>query len=202
MSTATIVPAVVAGARSSRLTSQVDNRVAYVSFALAYLIGHGAAAVSHGTDPLLDLPGWLPMTLLATGIVAGSVAATIASTRAQRGAPTDEALSGKLLGIAWATAFTGLFFAITGLANTLDMPELQAILWPTGSAFVVGLIYLAEGAARRNVLHYTLGSWLALISTASLFLSTPGPFWILAFAGGGAYAIAAILEPRRLAAHR
>ncbi|MEV7227201.1 ABC transporter permease [Polymorphospora sp. NPDC051019] len=199
MSTATIVPTVVAGTTSHRLTGQIDNRFAYASFALAYLVGHGAAALSQGTDPLVNLPGWLPMTLLATGIVAGSVAATVAATRAQRGAPEAEALSGKLLGIAWVTGFTALFLAITGLANTLDMPELQTVLWPTGSAFVVGLIYLAEGAARRNVLHYTLGSWLALISTASLFLGTPGPFWILAIAGGGAYAIAAVLETRRLA---
>jgi len=80
------------------------------------------------------------------------------------------------------------------------MPELQSLLWPTGSGFVVGLVYLAEGAVRRNALHYPLGAWLALTSAAALLLPASGPFWTLALAGGGAYALAAALEPRRLAA--
>ncbi|MGC5030127.1 ABC transporter permease [Micromonospora sp. DT229] len=198
MSTVTVVPPAVAQSTGSR-TARLDNRIPYASFAVAYLLGHGAAAISAGPDPMVDLPGWLPMTLLAIGILAGSVAATRAATRAQRGAGPAEVLSGKLLGTAWAVAFTGLFFAITGLAVTLDMPELHTILWPTGSAFVVGLIYLAEGAVRRNVLHYALGSWLALVSTAALFLTSAGPYWILALAGGGAYLLATVLESRRLA---
>ncbi|MFE2595660.1 hypothetical protein ACFXCZ_04010 [Streptomyces sp. NPDC059396] len=54
-----------------------------------------------------------------------------------------------------------------------------------GSGLVVGLLYLAEGAVRRNLLHYSLG--------------TPGLYWVLTVAGGGSYAIAAALERRRLA---
>ncbi|WP_437805733.1 ABC transporter permease [Sorangium sp. So ce1078] len=140
------------------------------------------------------------MTLLGTGLAVGSVYATIAATRAQRGASKSDALSGKLLGASWVSAFAALFLAITGLAYTLDMPDLQSMLWPTGSGLVVGLIYLGEGAVRRNLLHYGLGTWLALISTAALFLGTPGLFWVLAIAGGGAYAVASVLEPRRLTA--
>ncbi|MFE2125744.1 hypothetical protein [Streptomyces amritsarensis] len=66
------------------------------------------------------------------------------------------------------------------------------------SGIVVGLLYLAEGAVRRNVLHYGLGVWLALASAAALFLEAPGPSWSLAAAGGGAYALATVLEARRL----
>ena len=72
------------------------------------------------------------------------------------------------------------------------------MLWPTGSGLVVGLLYLGEGAARRNVLHYALGTWLSLISTAALFLPAAGPFVVLAVAGGGAYLLATVLERRRL----
>jgi hypothetical protein len=113
-------------------SAEVDNRAAYVSFGLAYVLGHGATALSVGTGPVLDLPGRMPTTVLGTGLA-------------------------------------------------------------------VGLLYLGEGAARRNVLHYGLGSWLALISTAALFLGTPGLFWVLAIAGGGGYLIATFLERRRLA---
>ncbi|GAB2756629.1 ABC transporter permease [Amycolatopsis magusensis] len=184
---------------TARRAGEVDNLATYLSFGLAYVVGHGAAAVSHGADPLVRLPGWLPLTLLGIGLAVGTVNATIAATRAQRGAGKPEALAGKLLGAAWITGFTALFLAITGLSAAIDHPELQAMLWPAGSSLVVGLLYLAEGVARRNALHYTLGTCLVLVAGVSFLFGTPGLFWILAVVGGFAYAVAAVLERRRLA---
>ena len=73
------------------------------------------------------------------------------------------------------------------------------MLWPTLSGFLVGVRYLGEGATRRNVLHYGLGTWLALTSGAALLLGMPCLFWVLAITGGGGFAVAAVLESRRLA---
>ncbi|MCS7475539.1 ABC transporter permease [Umezawaea endophytica] len=193
MSTATL-PAPTPALR----VGEVDNRATYVSFGLAYVLGHGAAALSRGDDPLVALPGWLPMTLLGIGLAAGTAYSTAAALRAQRGASEPDVLSGKLLGASWIGGFAALFLAITGLSSTVDVPDLQTALWPTGSGLVVGLLYLGEGAVRRNVLHYCLGAWLALTSSAALFLGTPGLFWVLAVAGGGGYAVATHLERARL----
>lgn len=196
------VATTTAATTATAVTGEVDNRAAYVSFGLAYVLGHGASAISGGTDPLVALPGWLPMALLGAGLAAGTVFSTLAAARAQRGAAKPDLLSGKLLGLSWLSAFAGVFLAITGLTGLVGMPELQTVLWPTCSGFVVGLLYLAEGAARRNVLHYVLGTWLALVSTAALLFGTPGLFWVLAIAGGGGYAVASVLEHRRIAATR
>ncbi|MFE9724217.1 ABC transporter permease [Streptomyces sp. NPDC005794] len=199
--TATLTPATTAPRRpaATRPLDDVDNRATYISFGLAYVLGHGSAAASGGDTPLLDLPGWLPMTLLGAGLAVGTVQATAAAMHARRAATEpDDVLSGKLLGAAWVTAFAALFLAVTGLTSALDMPDVQSLLWPTGSGFVVGLLYIAEGAARRNLLHYGLGSWLALTSTAALLMGSPGLYWVLTLAGGGAYAVAAVLEHRRL----
>ncbi|MBU3868157.1 ABC transporter permease [Streptomyces sp. 4503] len=185
-------------ATATRSPVEVDNRAAYIGFGLAYVFGHGSAALSKGASPLLDLPAWLPMALLGAGLAAGTIQATRAALRAQRGATEPDLLSGKLLGASWLIGFAALFLAITGLSSTVDTPDLQSMLWPTGSGLIVGLIYVSEGAARRNVLHYGLGVWLALTSTAALFLGTPGLYWVLAIAGGGAYAVATALERRRL----
>ncbi|MFI5714598.1 ABC transporter permease [Nocardia sp. NPDC051750] len=195
MTTTTFATPATAIARAG----DVDNRATYISFGLAYIIGHGAAAISQGDNPLVSLPGWLPLTLLGIGLAIGTVCATVAALRAQRGASEPDVLSGKLLGASWAVAFIALFLAITGLSSSLAVPELQAVLWPAGSGLIVGLMYLSEGAARRNVLHYSFGAWLALVSTVALFFSTPGLFWVLAVAGGGGYAIATVLEFRRRA---
>src|SRR5262249_14816001 len=140
MSTATLtVP-------TTTRTGDVDNLGTYVSFGLAYVLGHGASALSAGVDPLVDLPGWLPMTLLGTGIGVGSIVAAKAALRARAGAAEHELLSAKLLGLSWIVAFGALFLGIIGFTAAVDMPDLQSILMPTGSGFVVGLIYLAEGA--------------------------------------------------------
>ncbi|WP_090094815.1 hypothetical protein [Lentzea jiangxiensis] len=79
-----------------------------------------------------------------------------------------------------------------------EKPELQTVLWPAGSTIVVGLIYLAEGAVRGNELHYNLGTWLALVAAATLFVPGAGFFGVLAVLGGTAYLLAAFLESRRL----
>ncbi|MFB6822877.1 ABC transporter permease [Streptomyces virginiae] len=196
-SSATMSPSVVR-ARPGGRPREVDNRAAYLSFGLAYLLGHGAAAVSQSAAPQLDLPGWLPTALLGGGLVVGIVLTTLAGLRAQAGATAPEILSGRLLGAAWIAAFTALFLAITGLTSVLEQPELPSVLWPAGSGLIVGLLYLAEGAVRRNLLHYGLGVWLALTSTVALWFATPGLYWVLAVAGGGAYVLAAALEHRRL----
>ncbi|MBP2475943.1 hypothetical protein JOF53_004815 [Crossiella equi] len=185
--------------RATARPREVDSRGAYLGFAGAYLFGHGASALAKGSDPVLALPGWLPMTLLALGLATGSVLATIAALRAMKGADKAEALSGNLLGASWVVGMGAVFLLITGLHSMEGMPDLQSVLWPSGAGFVVGLIYLAEGAVRRNVLHYVLGTYLALLSTAALFLGTPGMFWLLALAGSGGFVIAAVLEKRRLA---
>ncbi|GAA2694307.1 MULTISPECIES: ABC transporter permease [Actinosynnema] len=177
---------------------EVDSRAAYAAFGFAYVFGHGGAALSHGADPLLALPGWLPTAFLATGLAAGTVLSTVAAVRAKKGLGKPEATTASLLGAIWVTGFAALFLLITALADLTGSPDLQSVLWPTGSALVVGLIYLAEGSARRNTLHYALGTWLALLAGAAIFLDGSGLFSLLAVAGGGAYLVAALLERRRL----
>ncbi|MFD5824293.1 ABC transporter permease [Lentzea sp. NPDC060358] len=178
--------------------TEVDNRAAYLGFAFAYVFGHGSSLLSRSGAVLM--PGWLPVALLGTGLAAGTVFATLSSLRAQRGAPEARRRAERLVGTAWITGFAALALAITGLSTVFEHPELPTVLWPAGSSIVVGLIYIAEGAVRRNALHYNLGTWLALVASASLFVPAPGLFGVLAVLGGSAYLLAAFLERRRLAA--
>ncbi|MFI7529049.1 ABC transporter permease [Nocardia salmonicida] len=184
---------------SQPVRTVLDNRPIYSSFGLAWLVGHGAFALSHGPNPLLELPSFVPSALLGVGLLAAMIVTTVVSMRAQRGATGREAVVGNLLGASWLIGFAALFFLITALGSTLS-PGTAATLWPTGSGLIVGLLYLAGGAAYRDVLQYTLGAWLAVSSTAALFLDGAYLYWALALAGGGSYLLAAVIEPRRIAA--
>lgn len=104
--------------------------------------------------------------LLVAGLAAGTVFSTLGATRAQRGADKRTAL----LGLSWITGFAALFLAITGLTAIAGAADLPTVLWPTGAGLVVGLLYIAEGVVRRNLVHYALGSRLALIATIALVL--------------------------------
>ncbi|MFD4669870.1 ABC transporter permease [Lentzea sp. NPDC058450] len=179
---------------------EVDSRAAYLTFAAAYLVGHGTAALSKGPDPVFGLPAWLPLTLLAAGLIPALGLAVRAGMRAQRGASESRRQAEKLLGIAWCTGFAALAIAITGVS--LGDPDLQDVLWPAGSVLLVGLITIAEGVARAITLHYQLGSFLALAGAASLFFDVAGVYATIALAGGLGYLVAAVLERRRLGAHR
>ncbi|MFD4431100.1 ABC transporter permease [Nocardia sp. NPDC058497] len=185
--------------RPSALRVLLDNRPSYLSFGMAWLVGHGAYALSHGDDPLLRLPAAVPSALLIAGLAIAMVVTSIVTMKAQRGVTGRDAMVGNLLAVSWLIGFGALFFVISALSSALAQDDLKMLLWPTGSGLIVGLLYLAGGAAYRDVLQYALGAWLALTSSAALFLDGASPYWVLAIAGGGSYLVAAALEPRRRA---
>ncbi|GAB2617534.1 hypothetical protein GCM10027168_57380 [Streptomyces capparidis] len=184
----------------SRPGTVLDNRASYTGFGLAWLAGHGAFALAHGDEPLLALPSAVPAVVLLTGLVAAVAVTAATNARDQKGADRDAALAGRLLGASWAIGFAALFLMITALGGVLDERHVHTVLWPTGSGLVVGLLLLAGGAVHRDLSQYALGAWLALTSSAALFLDVPNLYWVLAIAGGGGYLVAAALEPRRRAA--
>src|SRR5690349_17592733 len=112
---------------SAPRAGDVNNLAAYVSFGLAYVLGHGTTAIAKSDHPVIDLPGWLPVALLVAGLAAGIACAIFASVRAQRGLGKEEALAGRLIGMAWIGGFAALFLAIGGLTVTLNLPDLPAL---------------------------------------------------------------------------
>lgn len=181
--------------RSAPSSLAVDNRLAYVFFAFAYVFGHGLNALTVGGATLI--PSWLSWVLLGLGFAAGTVASTVSALRAQNSLHGPERATARMLGMAWITGFAGLFFLITGLSLSTGDADLQLLLWPTGSALVVGLIYIAEGASRRDRLHYALGTLLAVLGGVALMLPPFATLTVMAAGGGGAYIFATLLVHRR-----
>ena len=178
----------------------LNNLPSYVSFGLAWLFGYGVFALAYGDHPRLPIPSAVPAVLLVGGLLTAVTITGVVTAKAQRGARGDEALVGNLLAASWPVGFVALFLIITALTTALQEQHVHTLLWPSGSGLAVGLLYLAGGVADRDVLQYALGAWLAVISSAALFLEGANLYWALALVGGGAYLVAAALEPRRYAA--
>ncbi|WP_194818353.1 ABC transporter permease [Nocardia sp. XZ_19_385] len=172
-----------------------NNRPSYLSFGLAWLLGYGAFALTYGADP--PVPSAVAAILLFGGLLIALIITGVGAVRAQRGAHGREAVAGKLLAVAWLVGFGALSVLIQALSTALDEPEVQTLLWPSGAGLVVGMIYLAGGLAYRDTLQYALGAWLAVLSSAALFLDGANLYWALALIGGGGYLVATVLEPRR-----
>jgi hypothetical protein len=180
-----------------------DNRRPYLAWGLAWLFGHGAFALAGGADPVLPLPGLVPPVLLAVGVLAAGVVTAAATARDQRGVTGPAKTAGTLFGIAWGTGFTALALLITALGQVLGDQLVHTLLWPTGSAVVVGLMYVTGGTLQRDLVQYSLGTYLALLGAGAVLLGTPGHYWALTLAGIPAYLAAAAVEGgRRTAALR
>lgn len=145
------------------------------------------------------MPSVVPAVLLVGGLLTAVIITSVVTARAQRGVRGREAVVGNLLAASWLVGFGALFLLITALSAALHEQQVHTLLWPTGSGLVVGLLYLAGAVAHRDVLQYTLGGWLGVMSSAALFLDGANLFWALSLAGGGGYLVAAALEPRRRA---
>lgn len=177
----------------------LDNRPVYLAWAAAYAVGHGATALAGGDDPVVAMPGWLPAGLLAVSMVAAMALTVVRATRDKKAMRGDARRTAALLGNTWVIGFTGLAALITGTAFTADDQHLQTLLWPTGSALVVGILYTAAGAAYRDSVQYTLGAYLAVLGAAAVTLGEVGSTALLATAGVAGYLAAAALEPARVA---
>lgn len=183
----------------TRTAETADNRMPYLSWGLAWLVGYGAFALATGPRPFVAMPTAVPGVLLVAGLVIAAAVTVRRIVIDSRGQSGDAKLTGTLLGGTWVVGFTALFLLITGLAGSVDHPLVETLLWPAGSGLVIGLCYLAGGAATRDLLQYALGSWLALVTGASLLLDTPSTYAVLAVLGAAGYLGAAVLEPRRRA---
>ncbi|WP_206055144.1 ABC transporter permease [Nocardia sp. CS682] len=173
-----------------------NNRPSYLTFGFAWLLGYTAFALTYGDEPSLPIPSAVAPVLLLGGLLVGLAVTGVFAVRAQRGAHGREAGVGILLAASWLIGFTALFLIITALQAALHDVQVQTLLWPTGSGLVVGMIYLAGGAAYRDLVQYTLGAWLAVTSSAALLLDGANLYWVLAIAGGGGYLVAALCRPR------
>src|SRR5262245_53637854 len=102
----------------------------FVGFLLLFL------AKGPGAQPLLDLPAWLPLTVLFVLLAGAGVVTAVVLTRAfGRGGESEFARRGRWYGWAWLISFVGMILTVGTLSRGMT-PDQTGLLW---GASAVGL---------------------------------------------------------------
>ncbi|MCC3281451.1 MULTISPECIES: hypothetical protein [Arthrobacter] len=181
--------------QSARRNLAGNTALVYLLWGLTWTIGYGSL---WGTQQ-----GWLPweptsaLTVLAVALAAATVTTVVIFTRSSRGIRGQSAFQGRMYGAAWALGFTvvGALSALIGRA--VDDFWLRGLLINSIAVLVVGLLYIAGGAAFNDRAQSYLGIWLLVVTTAALI---SGPEYFLAvflFLGATGMLAGAVVEHLR-----
>jgi hypothetical protein len=171
-----------------------DPRLQLWPWGITYLVGFGAFFLRFGPGGrvFVDLPAWLPLTLLialimVTGIVTGFVGAH--ANRDVRGPSQRQAV---MYGISWSATFAGLTVVLSTVNGKLSDPD-AGLLWAGTMVAVVGGLHMAAAAvfSDRNLL--ALGAAISLVNAVGVLL---GPGWhalMVGVVGGGGMLVAGLV---------
>jgi hypothetical protein len=160
----------------------------------AWLIGFGLLFLRFGPDgrTFIDLPAWLPLTALFTGLVVAAVVTGVMGHRSYRGIEGASAARGAMYGWSWFLGF-GTPMTVVGRVGDLLPPDEAGLLWGASAVALTAVLYMAGGAVRCDRWMFFLGVWLAGTNIAG---AVAGPGWhslVVAVGGGGGLLLAGVL---------
>jgi len=165
----------------------------------AWVLGFGVYFLRYGPGDrvFVDLPAWLPLTLLlglflAAGAFTGWFGARI--SRAIKG-PSNR--QGAMYGIAWSVAYAGMS-AVLSTTNNL-LPDANAtMLWAGVMVALTGAMHMAGGAIWNDRNLFFLVVWTSVVNIAGVFAGFGWHSLILAVLGGGGMLFVGTLQWLRL----
>lgn len=172
-----------------------DPRLQHWPWGLAWLIGFMAFFLRFGPGGrrFVDLPDWLPVTmLLGLTIVAGMITGVVGA-RANRAVAGRTSRQGGRYSITWSVAFIGLW-AVLGRVSPM-LPYAQGtLLWTGTMVAMTGALHMAGGAVFDDRALFRLGAFISGVNIVGVLA---GPGWhalIVAVAGGGGLLVAGLLS--------
>ncbi|MCG3757084.1 hypothetical protein [Amycolatopsis sp. Poz14] len=165
----------------------------FAVWAFAWLVGWGLVYLSDERSAAL-LPGWVAGIVVAVLMVGAIVYSAWHGSKGGRGIRGPSRRIGAMYGWAWMISFAGMSLIDIRITKLLPAgSDLVPLLWSGTSLLLTGALYLAGGTLWQDLRQYFLGGWIIVCSGASVLVGVPGNFLVLSLAGGGGFAVAALV---------
>jgi len=176
-----------------------DPRLMFWPWGIAWAISFTVFFLRFGPDGrvFVDLPGWLPLLILAVMLFAAGITTGVVGARAGRQVSGPSSRQGMLYGVTWSVAITVFAVLFSQFGEVLP-EDLLGLLWAGGMVGLTGVLHMVGGIMwdDRNML--ALGAWTCLVNVIGIVV---GPGWhslIIAVAGGGGMLVAGLVGWLRL----
>jgi len=171
-----------------------DPRLLLWPWGLAWLFGFTLYFLRFGPDDrvFVDMPGWLPLTVLLGLIMAAGIVTGVVGARASRSISGPSSQQGAMYGITWSVAFAGLAIVLSRVSDLLPDAEVN-LLWAGAMVALTGALHMVGGAIWNDRHLFALGTWVSVVNIAGVLV---GPGWhslIVAIGGGGGMLVAGTL---------
>jgi hypothetical protein len=176
-----------------------DPRLFYWPWGVAWFLGFALYFLRFGPDGrvFVDMPSWLPLTVLLTLIFAAGILSGVNGARAGRqvSGPTSE--QGLMYGITWSVAFAGMAIVLSQVSNALPPAE-SNLLWAGAMVALTGALHMVGGAVFRDRTLFALGLWTSIINVVGVVFGSGWHSLIVAVGGGGGMFLFGYLSYSRL----
>jgi len=176
-----------------------DPRGLLWPWGFAWVLGFGAFFLRYGPDnrTFVDLPDWLPLTLLLVLFVAAGAFTGWFGSRISRSISGPSNRQGAMYGIAWSLAFAGMSAVLSTTNDLLPDPN-AAMLWAGVMVALTGAMHMAGGAIWNDRNLFLLGAWTSVVNVIGIIAGFGWHALILAVLGGGGMLLVGTLQWLRL----
>ena len=182
--------AIVAAQQRRVRDSDIDSRVLFGTWGLAWLLAYGVQWWESSTSPTGTAT---PRGGIAFGVIllVALVVTLVHVARAGHGLAGTSQQVGAMYGAAWAIGFAGQGLVVAGVVKAGASPEVVAVVANAIACLVVGMMYMAAGALWRERAMYVIGAWMIVTAGAASLVWMPGGYLVLSLAGGGGMLVGA-----------
>ncbi|MBF0688300.1 MAG: hypothetical protein IR158_11135 [Cellulomonas sp.] len=184
--------AIVAAQQRRVRDSDVDDRLLFGVWGVAWLVGYAAQWWTATASPTRTATGQGGLVFAAVA-VAALVVTLVHIARATHGVAGTSRQVGMMYGWAWSIGFFGQGLIVAGVVGAGASPEIIAIVANGAACLVVGLLYMAGGALWQQLSLFLIGAWMIATAAAASLVAMPDGYLVMSLAGGGGMLVACLL---------
>ncbi|GAA3347536.1 hypothetical protein GCM10020358_62700 [Amorphoplanes nipponensis] len=176
-----------------------DPRLLLWPWGLAWLVGFGVFFLRFGPGGrvYVDMPDFLPLTVLLAAITLAGIVTGFVGARAGRQVSGPTSRQGAMYGFTWSVAFIGMAVLLSRVSELLPVPDAN-LLWAGAMVALTGALHMAGGALWNDRVLYVLGISISVVNVVGIAL---GPGWhalVVAVLGGGGMLVAGLVSWLRM----